>query len=129
MVTRPSSRPSFNGSSPKGGVADKEKDLISVPREDKLSKESKKQAMGNICNSDDPTKSVIESVVSHSASDNANTREDKLSKESKKQAMGNICNSDDPTKSVIESVVSHSASDNANSQKSSKLLKTDTKST
>uniref|UniRef100_A0AAF5RTQ9 Uncharacterized protein n=1 Tax=Wuchereria bancrofti TaxID=6293 RepID=A0AAF5RTQ9_WUCBA len=82
MVTRPSS----NASSPKGGVTDKEKDLISP-------------------------------------------RKDKLGKESKKQAMSNIRNSDDPTKSVIESIVSHSASDNANSQKSSKLLKTDTKST
>ncbi|KAK6112283.1 hypothetical protein QQG55_47070 [Brugia pahangi] len=67
-------RSSTNASSPKGAITDKEKDLISPRKDKKLSKESKKQAMGDIRSSDDPTKSVIESTISRSASDNAKSR-------------------------------------------------------
>ncbi|EFO14238.1 hypothetical protein LOAG_14286 [Loa loa] len=73
LMVSDSTRSSSDTLSPNGEVTDKEKDLIS-PRKEKLCKESKKQAMGDIRNSDDPTKCVTESTVTQISNDNVNNQ-------------------------------------------------------
>ncbi|CAG9531141.1 unnamed protein product [Cercopithifilaria johnstoni] len=66
---------SSDASSPDREVMDNEKDHVSSHKE-KLSNETKKQAMGDICSRDDPTKSIVESTtVSHIVNDNVSNQQ------------------------------------------------------